>query len=357
MSKVIRNSPLVFLILALAGSLSAGCSGSSAEPEPAPAAAAVEALAPGALFPVGIYDDLNPSSGGKIDLSRAVGQKAVVLYYWIAGNTRSEEVFRQLEALAAELGSERLALYGVIVPRANADAATIAARIRSLGIRSPVIADRGFEIGQRLKVVHVPHIAVLDRDGRLQLTNGASLQQLLTPDLNLAAVIRRTVESGKLQTYGALGRYFPVKELEGSRCPDFRAPRLADSVEQIWSRMMDREKLNVLIFWSVDCPHCRHALPEINTWLQQNPQGMNVVSAAMITNEATRIKTREFCDVNSFVFPTLIDDSNLTALFQVTTTPTILFIRPDGVIDSALVSAHDAFAATLEQKRREILGS
>ncbi len=358
--KVTRNSkaaPLFFLIPVFVCSVAAGCNGSSAEPDPAPPAAAVTALAPGTLFPAGIHDDLNPSSGGKIDLSRVVGQKPVVLCYWIAGNLRSEEVFRQLEALAAEVGSERLALYGVIVPRPNADAAAIAARVRSLGIRSPVIADHGFEIGQRLQVAHVPHIAVLDREGRLQLTNGASLQQLLTPDLNLAALIHRTAQNGQLATYGALGRYFPVKELEGSRCPDFRAPRLADSVEQVWSRMMDREKLNVLIFWSVDCPHCRHALPEINSWLQQNPQGINVVSAALITNEATRIKTREFCDLNSFVFPTLVDDSNLTDLFQVTTTPTIIFIRPDGVIDSALVTADQAFAATLEQKRREILGS
>jgi thiol-disulfide isomerase/thioredoxin len=335
-----------------------GCGQSSSEaPVAAAAAAPIAPLAPGEIFPAGTYRNLNPDPGGEIDLAPVIGSRPVILYYWVPGNARSEEIFRELEALALEVGEEQLALYGIAVPRPNASAQAIAGRIGAQGFRAPVIEDLDFEIGKRLQVQSVPYIAVLDRQGRLQLSNGASLKQVIAPGFTLEAAIRNVSESGELSAYGTLGRYFPVVELEGSPCPDFRAAELQTSVEQTWSRMMDDEKLNVLIFWSVDCPHCRHALPEINTWLRTNADGLNVVSAAKIPNEAIKVKTREFCNVNDFIFPTLVDDSNLTDLFHVTSTPTIVFIRPDGVVDSASVSAADGFAAVIERKKREFLGS
>lgn len=354
-----RSAPLPLTSLAVALALATfGCSRTGAEAEASAAPPPkVAQVAPGEAFPAGSYANLNPDPGGTIDLGGTLGSEPVLLYYWIAGNARSEELFRQLEALVGEVGGERLALYGVAVPRPNAGAAAISARVRALGLRSPVIEDLDFQIGQRLGVMTVPHIALIDREGRLQLSNGASLKQSVDGGLDLEAVIRSTAATGSLETYGALARYFPVRELEGSRCPDFRAPRLTDSVEQTWSALIDHNKLNLLVFWSVDCPHCRHSLPEINDSFRRNSDWLNVVSAAKVTDEASRIKTRQFCDLNDFGFPTLVDDSDLTELFKVTSTPTILVIRPDGVIDSAFVSAVEDFGAAIEQKRREILGS
>ena len=116
--------------------------------------------------------------------------------------------------------------------------------------------------------------------------------------------------------------------------------------------MLSPEKLNVLIFWSVDCPHCRKTLPEINTWLKTNSEGVNVISAAMVPNDAVRTKTKEYCDLNGFVFPTLIDDAEISMLYQVTATPTILLIRPDGVIDSVLSPTADFGTAVAETRTR-----
>jgi hypothetical protein len=41
----------------------------------------------------------------------------------------------------------------------------------------------------------------------------------------------------------------------------------------------------------------------------------------------------------------------------VTTTPTIVIIGPDGVVDSALVSGHSDFVQTIEEKRKKLLGT
>lgn len=360
--KLLARSRNHLVLLALAAAIvAAGCEGSGAESVSLrarpPGAAAIAPLAVGDRFPVGSYRNLNPVPGGTVDLAQSIGKRPVLLFYWIAGHPRSEELFRRLEAMVQEVGPDRLALYGVAVPRPNIGAEAITARVRELGLRSPVIDDEDFAIGRRLEVAQVPHITILDREGRLRLSNGASLRQAMSGGLSLEAVIRRTAATGEIDEYGKLARYFPVKEMEGRPCPDFRARLLGDSVEHNFAGMIDGRKLNVLIFWSVDCPHCRHSLPEINAWLRQHPDGVNVVSAAKVTSEATKIKTREFCEYNDFVFPTFVDDSNLADLFNITSTPTILIIRPDGVIDTAMVAAEPSFATTIESKRREILGS
>ena len=125
-----------------------------------------------------------------------------------------------------------------------------------------------------------------------------------------------------------------------------------------WHGLLDEDKLNVLIFWSVDCPHCRESLPAINEWLKQNPEGVNVVSCVSIADSAAMAKTREFCKLNDFRFPTLVDDDmSIGDLYGVTTTPTIVIMGPDGVVDSSIVSGNLDFGARIEKKKRELLNS
>ena len=76
--------------------------------------------------------------------------------------------------------------------------------------------------------------------------------------------------------------------------------------------MIKKDKVNVLIFWSVNCPHCRKELPAINAWLREHPESkLNVVSVAGIPDLATKSRTKEYCDLNKFVFPTLVDKDPL----------------------------------------------
>ncbi len=43
------------------------------------------------------------------------------------------------------------------------------------------------------------------------------------------------------------------------------------------------------------------------------------------------------------------------AIYQVVSTPTIVVIRPDGIVDSVLLSSETDLGAALEVKKREIL--
>jgi thiol-disulfide isomerase/thioredoxin len=350
----------LFLALALTGT---ACSASPSEAQGQADQSETQKTLPPARFgePLvvgGPMPNVNQQAGGpaEIDLDKVLGTEPVALYYWIAGNPRADEVFQQVQSIATEEGAAKLKLFGVVYLRTERDEKAVADRVVSLGIKVPVLNDVDFRLGQRLKIQSVPNVTLFDKEGRLRLTNGASIVEELEYKMDLGGAIRRVAETGNLGTYGYLSTYYPVKELVGHPCPDFSAPLLQNSVEQRWSDMMADDKVNVLIFWSVDCPHCRKSLPEINAWLKQNGAGMNVVSAAKVTNEATKIKTLEFCQFNEFVFPTLVDeDMNIATMFNVTSTPTILFIRPDGVIDSVMLNAAQDFGKTAEEKKKSLL--
>jgi peroxiredoxin len=328
--------------------------------QPAGTATGVKPAAFGQPFPLGTYTNLNKQAGGaeRIDLAESVGKKPVLLFYWIAGNARADAMFLELQAIVDEFGSDKVALYGVAMQRPGREAAVIVAKLAELQIKVPVLDDKGFRIGQQLRVQSVPNISILDARGALRLTNGAALTQELEYKMTVETAIRRVAERGSLSTYGFLARYYPVKEMVGKKSPDFEAAILSTGAVQSWYSMLSADKVNVLIFWSIDCPHCRTQLPEINTWLTANREGVNVVSVARAPNEATKIKTQEFCETNGFVFPTLVDpDQEVSQLFNINSTPTTIVIRPDGVVDSVLLSSTQDFGRAIEEKKLDLLGS
>jgi hypothetical protein len=49
------------------------------------------------------------------------------------------------------------------------------------------------------------------------------------------------------------------------------------------------------------------------------------------------------------------EDMQIGATYQVISTPTVIVIRPDGIVDSVLLSGETDLGAALEAKRREIL--
>ena len=325
-----------------------------AAPSPATGQTAQVPLAQvGEPFPGGVYANLNGDA--PVDLTAFAGEKPVALMYWIAGHPRADKELQELQALAAELG-DKIAVLVVAIRQPGREKAEIVKRLGELNVTLPVLDDAGFRIGQQVRVQAVPHFTLLDKAGRLKLTNGGALAQVIGYQQTVESAIRRAAETGEVGTFGYLAKYYPVNELVGQKSPDFKAPLISTGVEQRWSTMIKKDHLNVLIFWSVDCPHCQRSLPEINAYLRQHGEGVNVISCAGVHDEVTRTKTKEFCNFNDFVFPTLVDqDLQVSQLYRVTTTPTILFIRPDGVIDSVLLSGNFDFAAEVEKKKRELL--
>ncbi len=311
----------------------------------------------GEVFPTYVYKDLNPASGtgGRVNLAEVVGKKPLIFLYWIPGNTRAEKMFEEIGSAVAEAGPRGVLFCGVVRPRPDIPLGQIADRILALKLTVPILNDEEFRLGQQLSVRAVPAVAALDAEGRLRFANAGSLKQALEYNMDVEAAIRRVARKGTLATYGSLPRYYPVNELIGKKCPDFEAPLLGEGATRRWSSLFDPTRLNIIVFWSVDCSHCKKSLPQINDWIRRHPDGINLISAANVQDAATRTKTEEYCRLNQFVFPTFVDQElRIGDLYQVTSTPTILIIRPDGVIDSVLLGEGD-FAATFEAKKKQLL--
>ena len=356
-----RSAAVAAIVLAVAGLVQAqpGANPSPAPPPAAPGLASVEAVQFGEPFPAAKFANLNeaPNQPKSVDLATYLGKKPIVIVYWMAGNPRSEKILAETQAAVEKIGADKVAFLGVAAPAyGSTDVAPVKERTAALKIKAPVLNDEGFRILQQLQVHAVPNISIIDSEGKLRLSNGGSLSQSLEYKLDVEGAIRRAANNGRLGTYGALATYYPVTELVGKKCPDFDAPLINDAATRSFSSLLSNDKVNVLIFWSVDCPHCKASLPKLNDWLKGHPEGLNVISAARVTDDATKTRTAEYCRISGFDFPTFVDrDMQIGATFQVISTPTVLVIRPDGIVDSVLLSGETDLGAAIDAKRREIL--
>lgn len=312
----------------------------------------------GEPFPAYTYRNLNQGAGGpaEVDLAKVLGRKPIVFYYFIAKNLRAEQVFQEVQKLADDLGPEHIALFGVAVPRPGMSTAAIKERLAALRIHVPVLEDEGFRLGQQLGVSRVPNIGLVDKTGILRLVNGGSLAQTLEYKLNLSDAIRRLAETGTVGTYATLPDYSPSVEMVGKTAPDFKAPSIRNGTVLQWSGVYSKDTINLLIFWSVNCPHCTKALPQFNNWYRQNKDKVNIVTAARVTNAAERTKTREFISAQKLEFLTVEDqDRALADLYKVTATPTIFVVGPNGKVDSLLTSTGPDFGEKVEAKRKQLV--
>lgn len=313
----------------------------------------------GQVFPAASYQNLIAGTDGAapFDMTGVVGKVPVVLCYWIAGHERSERALLRLQEMALAAGPDKLRLLSVVAEQPGREAPQIVARAREIGVKVPVLNDAGFKLGGMLGVRSVPNISVLDAKGRWMLGNAGSLKQPVEYKLDVEGVVHRLIETGNVGAYGPMPKYYPVVEMIGKKCPDFRAAEVGNGMQRRWYNLLADDMVNVLVFWHVECGHCKKTMPEINTWLKEHPSSkINLVSAAQVRNDVEKAKTEEFCKFYDFVFPTLADrDRTIAESFQVTATPTILFVRSDGVIDSVLTEGNfqDAFESKVKELREK----
>lgn len=354
-----RLAVVTAFMIAASGFLFAQSGSRPAATPPVAGLAPVPPVNFGAAFPAAKFGNVNdvPGQPATVDLATYLGKKPIVFVYWMAGNPRSEKILLDTQAAVDKAGAGKVAFFPIAAPAfGSTDLGPLKARIAALKLKAPVLNDEGFRLLQELQVHAVPNIAIVDGEGKLRMTNGGGLTQSLEYKLDVEGAIRRLASTGRMGTYGALTNYYPVTELVGKKCPDFEAPFINDAAARSFSSMLAPDKVNVLIFWSVDCPHCKASLPKLNEWLKGHSDGMNVISAARITDDATKARTAEYCKISGFNFPTFIDkDMQIGAIYQVVSTPTIVVIRPDGVVDSVLLSSETDLGAALAAKKQEIL--
>jgi peroxiredoxin len=353
--RCIRSTVLILLITGLAAAFPV-----PAQSPTKPKLAEVDPAEPGGVFPAHTFNNLNAGVSGpdRIDLGKVIGKQAIILSYWIPRNKRAEEMILGLQDLLSGRTESRAELYAVVNTDTGLDPAKVRERAEKIGLKMPILQDEGFRLGQQLVVQMVPHLSILDAEGKLQLVNGGSLLQDLEYKFTVKDAVARVAETGKCGLYGYLPKYYPAVELVGEPCPEFQAPSIQDGVMHGLSGLVDQKRLNILVFWSIDCPHCRKQIPEINRWFQKRGKGVNITGMVKVLNETQKIQTREFLELNGIQWLTVEDqDRKIAREYQVTSTPTIFIVRPDGIIDSVLVSGYVNFVSKFEEAKRQYLAA
>ena len=115
-------------------------------------------------------------------------------------------------------------------------------------------------------------------------------------------------------------------------------------------------KVVFLNFWATWCPPCRMELPSMEK-LYAKLKNQPFVILAVNVDESDPENVKTFAKSMNLTFPVLIDDGNVSKLYNVNAIPTSFIIRKDGTIDTIVDGARpwddqsyvDAFDKLLAQ--------
>ncbi len=103
-------------------------------------------------------------------------------------------------------------------------------------------------------------------------------------------------------------------------------------------------KVVVLDFWATWCPPCRKQMPELQL-LALDPslsEQVHIISVNTDEEDGERVDlVQGFLQRNAFTMTTVLDDGSASALYGVRRIPTLIVLRPDGVVDQVSVGIHD----------------
>jgi peroxiredoxin len=129
--------------------------------------AAAERPSIGAAAPLPVGRDLD---GRERPLKQLMGSRGLVILFWAGWSDRSIEQLRRLNASAAELSAHGVSVAAVSVEHYAMDeekTSRLRRMVEQLGVRVPVLVDRGLELFHAYGVVTVPSTALIDSKGRL----------------------------------------------------------------------------------------------------------------------------------------------------------------------------------------------
>jgi peroxiredoxin len=161
------------------------------------------------------------------------------------------------------------------------------------------------------------------------LLAGAILVRLVGNDQPPASVDGKNeaASSGLEATGGAESNDLQALPRSGYRAPDFALSNL-DGEETSLSDWLGQPVL--VNFWATWCGPCEVEMPAIEAAYQAHKEDGLVVLAVAVDDSAENV--RGFAEKHNLSFQPLMDDGEVSLIYQVFGLPTSYFVRPDGTI-------------------------
>ncbi|MFQ5701459.1 MAG: redoxin domain-containing protein [Acidobacteriota bacterium] len=320
---------------------------------------AIEKITPGQRVPALRVEVLRPgrSDVQPLNLGSLVGHRPVVVAYFRLGEAVGEEQFLEVQELVETELKGRVELLGAMLLGRKSTLEKAADRFSLFGVTVPVILEKQFRIGRALGVTTSPSISLIGADGVLRIADAKSLKQKVSSGMTLEQAIRSAARGGPVPTVMRLRRYYPANELVGRSFPDFMLKRFEDKERVRLSDHVGQEKkVTAVFFWHPNCKHCKKALPGIMVGYNSYRKWLDVVSVVDLKNQDEARNCRDTIRAHKIDFPVLEDEGRrVTDLYKVISTPTMFFIRPDGIIDSVYTSGEINYVPVFSSRIRSIL--
>ncbi len=132
------------------------------------------------------------------------------------------------------------------------------------------------------------------------------------------------------------------QQASGSSAPEENAPAPDFSLRTTDNAVVKlsdyRGKVVFLNFWATWCPPCRMELPSMER-LYGQLKGQAFVILAVNVDESEPDNVKNFAKSMNLTFPVLVDDGNVSKMYNVNAIPTTFIIRKDGTIDTIVDGA------------------
>ncbi len=293
----------------------------------------------------------------EIDLGAYLGVNPVVICYTTLGSESGNRGLRAVHELAHGDIQGRVDFFGAIRP-GTATVEDAARMLADLRIEIPVIVDETFELGTALSATTAPSISVIDRKGILRIADARELTQAINDRASVSDAIWHLARGGELPTVMSLARYYPVTELVGERVPGFSLGRFPTGETVVLADYVgDEGKVLGIFFWHPNCPQCKAVIPGLMAALKAYGGAINMVSVVHLEDENEKRNCADTIKAHGIDFPVVVDrDRSVWNLFKVVSTPTMVIVRPDGIVDSVHTSGQANYLPIFKARISQVLG-
>jgi len=326
------------------------------EPESALEATAVlgKRAPEGEKFPALKLEILRPRSSGlsPLDLADEIGKRPVVFVYFLMEYQISEDILTEVREFVRTEARGKVALYPVTRLGKGHPLTELTERIQLLGIEEPVIVDRDSMLQHALGVGVVPSIALIDHMGIYCFKNATSLKEVILDGIDLRESIKMAVRGEDPPVVVNLQTYYPVNDFIGSKFMDLVLPDYKSGDALKLSDHVKPGRLTAIIYWSPHCLYSRKIMPAVVLASRNfHEKFLDVISVVRMKSGETREGVGKYAADAGISFPILEDKGHrFTNAYRVTSTPTLIIIRPDGVVDSVYSSSASNFFSILMTK-------
>lgn len=263
-----------------------------------------------------------------------VGKQAFVLFYFLPQHPHSITELKAY-AMAAKLLKGRVQFMAVTKAQTPEEGKKAYAKMKELNISLPVILDQKGLMAYVMLTRRVPSYAVVTKTGYLRLARAGQLSERVSPHQTLLNVLMDVAQGKDIPFIRAPGYSPNPYNFIHKPAPLFKAPYALKNGTFSLGNALKNNKLKLLVFWSITCPHCQKTVPLLERYAKTKRAELQTVSIVIAPNKKLKDKLKTFVEKHK-IQSTLLNDvkGKIFTSYRIMTVPTLYFLGAKGSVQA-----------------------